>query len=61
MGALAGGELLHLAAAVVLGGLCSETLLILFLLPVACHKLAPAPRPSPTAQPPELALPVPSS
>jgi Cu/Ag efflux pump CusA len=42
IGDVAGAELLHTAAAVILGGLITTTLVSLFVLPVACLRLEPA-------------------
>jgi hypothetical protein len=44
MGDVSGLELLHTAAAVILAGLVTTTLVSLFLLPVGCRLLRPRPR-----------------
>jgi Cu/Ag efflux pump CusA len=43
IGDVPGLELLHTAAAVILGGLATTTLVGLFVLPVACLRFGPAP------------------
>ena len=50
MGDVAGNELLHTAAAVILAGLVTATLLNLLVLPAACLRFGPARAPEPEAR-----------
>ena len=50
MGDVAGNELLHTAAAVILAGLVAATLLNTLVLPAACLRLGPARAPEPEAR-----------